>query len=391
MFFHNFKYTLRAICRSKGLVFWTLAFPIIMAIFFNMAFSGIEKNEKFDAIKVGVVTNDYYNEHSNLQDIMKSISDPESDNQVFDTKYILEDEAKDLLGKDEIDGYIIFMDDSQKVVITKNGVNQTIIKFVVEEIVQASDTAEIIQTKVQKIIDEREQNGWIKTLVDLFSVMNMGNSNVKDISDANLSYMTIEFYTLIAMTCLYGGILGAVAINWCLANMSNIGKRLSVTPVAKVKLVLSSSLAAYVVQLFGVAILLVFLGAILKINLGGDMGRIILLSFVGSLAGLTMGVAVTAGVKASENAKTGILIAITMLGCFFAGMQGVMMKYVIDKNVPIINQINPANMITDGFYALYYYDTPDKFYTNVISLVIFSVIMLALAVFSLRKQKYESL
>ena len=38
-------------------------------------------------------------------------------------------------------------------------------------------------------------------------------------------------------------------------------------------------------------------------------------------------------------------------GSFLAGMMGGSMKYVIDKNVPIINKINPAAMITDGFYA----------------------------------------
>lgn len=34
----------------------------------------------------------------------------------------------------------------------------------------------------------------------------------------------IEFYTLIAMTCLYGGMLSMVSINQTLANMSNKGK-----------------------------------------------------------------------------------------------------------------------------------------------------------------------
>lgn len=45
-----------------------------------------------------------------------------------------------------------------------------------------------------------------------------------DKSNANLGYMQIEFYTLIAMACLYGGTLGLTAINTCLANMSSKGK-----------------------------------------------------------------------------------------------------------------------------------------------------------------------
>ncbi len=67
------------------------------------------------------------------------------------------------------------------------------------------------------------------------------------------------------------------------------------------------------------------------------------------------------------------------------------MKYIIDKNVPIINKINPASMITDGFYSLYYYDTLDRYYFNVVSLLIFAFIMIIASYFSLRRQKYDSI
>ena len=104
-----------------------------------------------------------------------------------------------------------------------------------------------------------------------------------------------------------------------------------------------------------------------------------------------MGVVVGIVFKTNENAKTGILIATTMVGCFLSGMMGVTMKYIVDKNVPILNKINPANMITDGFYSLYYYDTLDRFYFNLISLLVFSGIMITISYISLRRQKYDSI
>ena len=30
------------------------------------------------------------------------------------------------------------------------------------------------------------------------------------------------------------------------------------------------------------------------------------------------------------------------------------MKYIVDKNIPILNKVNPVNMITDAMYSLYY-------------------------------------
>lgn len=97
------------------------------------------------------------------------------------------------------------------------------------------------------------------------------------------------------------------------------------------------------------------------------------------------------GFKTNENAKTGILITLTMFWCYLSGMMGITMKYIIDKNVPIVNKLNPASMITDGFYSLYYYDTLDRYFFNIASLIIFAFIMISISIFSLRSQKFEKL
>lgn len=103
------------------------------------------------------------------------------------------------------------------------------------------------------------------------------------------------------------------------------------------------------------------------------------------------GVAIATLIKVNENTKIGILIGVTMLGCFLSGMMGITMKYIIDKNLPVLNKINPASMITDGFYALYYYETPERFYFNIISLLIFSALMIFISLQGLRRQKYDSI
>ena len=80
-----------------------------------------------------------------------------------------------------------------------------------------------------------------------------------------------------------------------------------------------------------------------------------------------------------------------MLASFLSGMMGITMKYIIDTNIPILNKINPAAMITDGLYSLYYYRTLDRFYFNIISLIIFSIIMLVISYQGLRREKYDSI
>ncbi len=395
MFIHNFKYSIKTLFGNKMLIFWTFAFPIILGTFFNLAFSNIENSEKIEIINIAIVEDENFQleKNKNIKETFKTLSDEENEDKLFNTQYVSEEKAKELLEKDEISGYLKIEDNKPKVIIKTNGINQTILKYVTEEIIQTSRVIEDLGQKAiaQEISSGNMQIDYEKIYKKVLEIAQQEDVKLNNISNSNLSYTMIEYYTLISMTCLYGGILGMTVINNNLANMGEIGKRTSITPISKGKIIMSSLLASYITQLVGLAILFIYTIFVIKVDYGTNLPLVILLSLVGSLAGLTLGIAVATLIKSNENAKTGILIAITMLGCFLSGMMGITMKYIVDKNIPIINKINPASMITDGFYSLYYYDTFDRYYLNIISLLIFSAIMILISIRGLRRQKYDSI
>lgn len=370
-----------------------MPFLLFFGTFFNMAFSNIENSEKLEIIKIAIVDNADFQDYEIWKEAFETLSDEENEDRLFDTKYTTEEEAKKLLQNGEITGYMILEGDKPKVTFQSSGINETILKYVTEEITQNIEIVNnLAETEIKKeMIAGNYQVDYEKIYKDILGMIQNQEAKLENVSNSNLSYTMIEFYTLIAMACLYGGILGMVAINQNLANMSQNGKRVSVAPTTKGKVVLSSVLASYVVQLIGLAILFVYTVFVLKVDYGTNLSFIILLGVVGSLAGLSMGLAIGTLLKTNENVKTGIVISITMLGCFLSGMMGITMKYIVDTNLPIVNKINPASMITDGFYSLYYYDTLDRYFFNVASLLIFAVIMMALSYTSLRKQKFERL
>ena len=393
MFIHNFKYALKTLYKNKMLLFWTYAFPIILGTFFNMAFSNIENSEKLDIIKIAIIENEDFKNNEIWKEAFATLSDAENEDRLFDTKYTTEEEAKQLLQDGEITGYMKLEEDTPKVTFQSSGINETILKQVTEEITQTTEiVSNLAETEIKKEMTAGNYRvDYEKIYKDVLETAQNQEAKIENVSRNHLSYTMIEFYTLIAMTCLYGGILGIVAINQNLANMSHNGKRVSVAPITKGKVVISSVLASYVVQLIGLAILFVYTVFVLKVDYGTNLPLIILLGAVGSLAGLSMWVAIGALLKTNETVKTGIVISVTMLGCFLSGMMGITMKYIVDKNLPIVNQMNPASMITDGFYALYYYDTFDRYFFNIASLLAFAIIMIALSYASLRKQKFERL
>lgn len=393
MFLHNFKYSLKTLFKNRMLIFWTFAFPIILGTFFNMAFSNIAESEKLKTIDIAIVDDTDFQNNEVIKNAFEELSDENNENQLFVTKYVDEAEAKDLLEKDEIVGFLKMEDNKPMLVFQKNGISQTILKYVTEEIIQTSSIVEnLSKDEIQKEMEKGNYRVDAGNIVK--KVLNkVQNTDIEfdNTANKNLNYMMVEFYTLIAMTCLYGGILGMAAINQVLPNMSNKGKRIAIAPTKKGIVVISSFLASYVVQLIGLALLFVYTVGVLKVDYGSNTGLVVLLALVGSLTGLSIGVAVSSIFKVSENAKTGIILAISMAGSFFSGMMGVQLKYVFDKNIPILNLVNPANMITDGYYALYYYNTLDRYWFNIASLLIVCGVLLLLSFLSLRRQKYDSI
>lgn len=393
MFTHNFKYSLKTLFRNKALIFWTFAFPIILGTFFNLAFSDIENSEKLDIIHIAIIKNDDFDNNEIFKTAFEELSDEKNEDRLFETKYATEEEAKRLLEDGEIVGYMELVDGEPKLTFTTSGINETIFKYVSEEITQTSNIVKnLSEEEIQKEIMAGNYNIDYENIYSkVIELTEEDSVHLNNISNANLSYTMIEFYTLIAMACLYGGILGAVAINQNLANMTNQGKRVSVAPTSKFKVILSSVLASYITQLVGVALLFLYTVFVLKVDYGDHLGLVIALAMAGSLAGLSLGVAVATIMKAGDNAKTGVIIAITMLGCFLSGMMGITMKYIVDKNIPIVNKLNPASMITDGFYSLYYYDTLDRYIFDIGSLLIFAFLLITISYISLRRQKYDSI
>lgn len=386
MFKHNFIYSLKTLFKNKSLIFWTFAFPIILGTLFNMAFKDIEKNESFKTIDIAIINNKEFNENKMYKEIFDKLSDESNKEKIFNIQYVDEKSAQKMLENNEIKGYITYKD-SFKITVKSSGIGETILKTVTEEIKQN-------ETIIKNLTEIEIQNGnYNQELItkNIMNTLEQKKLNIEDISSNNLSYTMIEFYTLIAMTCLYGGILGMTSINQCLPNMSNTGKRISISPTKKLKMILSRLSACYLTQLIGLFILFIYTIFVLKIDYGNNLSHIILLTLIGAFAGLSLGIFISTVFKTNENTKTGIIISLTMLGCFLSGMMGITMKYIIDKNIPILNKINPVSMITDGFYSLYYYDTLNRYYINIVSLLIFSVILTSLSVISLRRQKYDSI
>ena len=381
MFKHLFINKLKILLRNKAMLFWTLIFPFVLGTFFYLALGNVGKAFEMEIIPIAVVDNQHYQDNKILKEIISSLSE-ENENKLFNTSYVSETEAKKLLDNDEIDGYIFsYENNKSKMIVKTNGINQTIIKSVLDEYYQMSSAANQMINYNPKVL----YNGMLEKLYK-------NNNYVIDDSNEKIDFSINYFFTLIAMTCLYGSLIGLEVIKDAEANLSKKGARMCISPVNKFKMITTGLLAGYTIQLMALALLFMYLIFVFNVNFGNQILPTALLAIVGCLAGTSLGAFVGVSNKKSEGFKTGILISVTMTCCFFSGMMGAInLKAIFDEAFPIFSKINPINIITDGLYSLFAYDNLDVYYNCLIRISIFSLVLITLSYVFIRRKKYDSI
>ena len=376
-----YKCRLKVILHDKANLFWTLAFPLLLATFFSMSFgSALENSEKFESIPVAVIeessANPYFNE------MLTSLQEEG----LLDIKNATADEAEKLLDNDEIVG-IFKISDSAILQVNNTGITQSILKYILDSYLQLEST---INTIVNENLSELLTNPkFIENIVE--EIMNSEPVTEAVTSNSNYNFYFQNYYALIAMTCLYGSFFGMSAALSVQGNLSALGARRNVVPTSKTKLAIGDMLANMTICFAIILILLAYMTFVLKIDMGDNIPAVILTAFLGSFVGVMFGMFIGSLTRMSSGVKEGILIGGVLFLCFLGGMMYPMIRYDIENIIPIVNRLNPAALIVDSFYSLDTYGVGGRFWMNIIILMYFGVAFLILSIAFLRRREYESI
>ncbi|MEG0306393.1 MAG: ABC transporter permease [Clostridium sp.] len=371
MYWHVFKYQLKCKFNDKEGLFWGLMFPIIFATFFNLAFSNIMSGESFEKINIALV---------NTSNMTEEFNTAITESNLFIIKNADESEAANLLSRGEIAGYITFEDEIH-INVAKSGMNESMIKTFVDTFSQKISTLTNVVTKnsIYLTADVIENLSINKDYTDNETSMDSTNP------------LVIYFYSLLAMTSLLGANLGCTDVINIQANQSQRAARINVAPSNKIKVFLATISASLLLHFTNVLLVILYISQVLNVDFGNSLGFVILLSFVSCFTGITLGTMVSSLINKKASTKEAILLLIIMIGSFFSGMMSIDIKYIIQNKFPIMSYINPANLITDGFYSLYYYDTFNRYFLNLSILASFGIIFGVITYLVLRRQKYASI
>ncbi|WP_455683006.1 ABC transporter permease [Thomasclavelia sp.] len=376
MFLHFFKYQFKSLIRNKTVIFWTLVFPLALATFFNLAFSNLTASEKFETVNVALVEEQ---DNAHFRETLKELE--KNDEKLINLQITGLNKAKQLLKDEKIKGYYV-VNENIKLVVNNTGIDETILESIANEYNSTMSTVENIatlnpmalQTNILEAVNLSKNN---------FETQNIGG---------NTDLTVVYFYTLIGMNCLNASFCGLRTTSQIEANLSRQGTRIGISPISKLVTVLSGILSAFIIQFAIMMVLMAYLVFGLGVGFGEQTGYIILLIAIGCFTGVGLGNFAGNVLKfKKEDTKISFLTSFSLVLSFFSGMMIIDIKYWMQTNLPVLTYINPVNLITDGLYALYYYDNLNRYTTNMICLFVIGVLLILGSLFFTRRKQYDSI
>lgn len=383
MYLKLFFYRLKAYLRNPSLYFWQLCFPFILGTLFFVAF-GSQMNgstEKMNPIPIALVNQDKnQSKEAFFQMIEMLEGSEENSNAVLLVTHASMEEAKTLLEKKEIDA-IITVDSSISLTVLKSGLNQTILKNIID----------VYQRKEAIILEILENNP--NNLSKALEQLEQNEDFLKEISfgDTSPNPLIQYFYALVAMACLFCCYYGLTITNELQGNLSAIAARRCMTPSKKVTMLMLDFLAALCICFTGILLLFAYLIGVLKVDFGNQLLLTLFTSFIGCMFGLALGMFIGGIIKKNMQVKISICTAVSLFLSFLSGLMLNIMPDILETYCPIINRINPATLLADSFYCLSFYNNYKTFTSNLLILVVYTIVLCIANAWMLRRRKYASL
>ena len=349
-FLRELKYTAISMIFTVEGMFWTVAYPILLSSLFFVIFSAINTRGISATVNTGITETNPHRVIFNFIPIVHVIP--------------MEQEAADAALRE---GSIqVFIEDDLSIRIYKNGIAQTIIKNIVEQIKQTDALGIPILPSAygKQYIDSKDEQN---------------NS------------MMILFYSLLAMVSIYS-MFGAISIPERMqANISKLAVRMSAAPIKRFRLYLSGVLFFVCFNLASNLLYIGYVMLVLKLNIITDFAVTVPLLIYANLFGTAFGLCIGSIPKMAENTKVMLCVFSSLFLSFLSGMMSVSVKTALDTSFPLLSKINPIALFTDTLYninILHEYDLAPLFFIVYSG---FIALFLSIAFFNAREVQYDSL
>lgn len=389
-----FKGALAVLTRKRELFVWSLAFPILLSTMFMLMFANLDSATAFDPVPTAVVADANYDDATAFSSIVDELAES-GDDQLLDARtYASFDEARAALEAGDVVG-----------IISVDGEGEPRLSV-------SPDSGGLGVEQIGRTILDTVLNTYVRN-VDLLA--SIATDNPLALADASvvedaLSHdsATVEvslthsepvqsvryYYALLGMAALFCGQVGMLAICETQPNLTALGARRSVGATSRGKTLFATLAASWAISFACLLAAFLYIRFVVGVDFAGRELSCVAAIAVAALFATSLGTLLGSLPKVGFGVKTGLLTGLTCLLSLFAGLYGEPCMNLADqiaREAPLLAAINPAKVVTDAFYSLYYYDSFTPFLEKAGILLIMTAVLFAVSALFVRRQRYASL
>lgn len=388
-----FKGALTVLTRKRELFVWSLAFPIILSTMFMFMFSNLDSSTAFDPVPTGVVADAAY-KGSAFADVVDELGASGDDQLLAVHAFATADEAREALSAGDVLGIVsVDAEGTPLLVVTPSsggvGVEQigrTVLGTVVDTYVRNADlVAGIAADNPLALADPNR----VEEALSRGSV-----TEQVSLTHAAPTESVRYYYALLGMAALFCGQVGMLAICETQPNLSALGARRALGATSRGKMLAATLAASWLVSFACLIVAFLYMRFAVGIDFSGREGLCVAAIAAAALLSTALGTLLGSLPKVGLGVKTGLLTALTCFLSLFAGLYGEPCMALADsiaRSFPALASINPAKVITDVFYSLYYYDSLVPFAQKIGILLAIAAALFAVSALFIRRQRYASL
>lgn len=213
-----------------------------------------------------------------------------------------------------------------------------------------------------------------------------------DLRKGGVDQMLSFQFACIAYITFYAFSMGNHLLDNLHANQSPLGLREQISPLERRKSFVLH-FGAYLVIYIGFTLVLYMLLRLLgtEVATKTNIWALLLLLFLGQCCGIVIGVVVAALLPEAKGVRQAIGILLPLFLGFLSGMMVSGVRTSVQAAAPLLDALNPVNMVNDGLYGLYTQGVGEIYHTAMAHLAITLVLFLGITIIALRRDRYESL
>lgn len=231
--FHLIKYSVIRKVKNFSMLFWPCMFPLILGTLFYFAFGNISESD-FETVQAAFVEENPGD--SVFPSFLEEVSKEET---LIHVETMTEKEALQKLEDQKISG-IFYGTETPYLKVGKNGLAQSIMQSLLESYLNGKDTLETVAD-----VHPENMKKAVAAMSDYQELVENVSAGGRT-TNGNMGF----FYALAAMACMYGCFIGLGSAMWLQANLSTLAARQCVSPVHRLKMILTELISSFILHFF---------------------------------------------------------------------------------------------------------------------------------------------